>query len=99
MLRAEGFSVIEANDGSTALDLIYKDNIDVLLLDVSLPGATSREVFEAARCVTPNVAVIVTSAHSEETAAAAVGAGMYRFVRKPFTIDDLIQTIRESLSS
>jgi CheY-like chemotaxis protein len=48
MLRAEGFSVIEAKDGSTALDLIYKDNIDVLLLDVSLPGATSREVFEAA---------------------------------------------------
>jgi DNA-binding NtrC family response regulator len=44
------------------------------------------------------VAVIVTSAHSEETGAAAVGSGMYCFVRKPFTIDDLIQAIRESLS-
>ena len=97
MLRVEGFSVIEANDGSTALDLIYKDNIDVLLLDVSLPGATSREVFEAARCVRPEVAVIVTSAHSEETATAAVGAGVYRFVRKPCSIHDLIQAIRESL--
>jgi PAS domain S-box-containing protein len=99
MLRKEGFSVIEANDGSTALDLIHKDNIDVLLLDISLPGATSREVFEAARYVRPDVAVIVTSAHSEETAAAAVGNGMYRFVRKPCSIDDLIQAIRESLSS
>jgi DNA-binding NtrC family response regulator len=81
------------------LDLIHKDNIDVLLLDVSLPGATSREVFETARCVRPDVAVIVTSAHSEETAAAALGAGMYRFVRKPVSIDDLIQAIRESLLS
>ena len=97
MLRMEGFSVIEANDGSTALYLINKHNIDVLLLDVSLPGATSREVFEAAKRVKPNVAVIVTSAHSEETAAAAVGAGVYRFVRKPFRIDNLIQVIREWL--
>src|SRR4029077_20225903 len=51
MLRKTGFSVIEASDGTTALDLIrsHRERLDVLVLDITLPGATGREVFEEVR--------------------------------------------------
>jgi two-component system, cell cycle sensor histidine kinase and response regulator CckA len=50
-LRKRGLSVIEARDGSVALDLIrtQTDKIDAVLLDVTLPGVASREVFESAK--------------------------------------------------
>ena len=47
MLRKQGLSVIEATDGSGALDVIRTENVhlDLLLLDVTLPGASSREIY------------------------------------------------------
>ena len=101
MLRKKGFSVIEASDGSAALELIRtkEDDIDVLLLDITLPGASSREVFEEAARLRPGLPVIVTSANNEEMAAAALARRVTRFIRKPFGLDDLIGSIRESLSS
>jgi len=101
MLRKVGFSVIEASHGTAALDLIrsHKDRINVLLLDITLPGATSREVFEEARRLKPDMKVIVISANSEDMAAAALGRRGERFLRKPFKLGELIDMIREVLSS
>jgi len=101
MLRKRGLSVIEASDGSAALDLIraHKDHIDVLLLDITLPGASSREVFEEAKRLRPDMAVIVTSAYSKEMAAASLAGRVERFIRKPFMLGDLIDVIREAISS
>ena len=55
MLRKSGFQVIEANDGSSALELIrtHDDEIDLMLLDVTLPGVSSREVVEQAASRAP----------------------------------------------
>jgi two-component system, cell cycle sensor histidine kinase and response regulator CckA len=101
MLRKKGFSVIEANDGTTALELLraHKDDIDLLLLDVTLPGSSSREVFEEVKHLRPDLPVIVTSANSEEMAALSLARRVERFIRKPFALDHLIGLIRESLPS
>lgn len=97
MLRMKGFSVLEASDGSVALDVIrtQKVHFDVLLLDISLPGASSREVYEEARRLRPELHVIITSAHSKEMAEASLGGAVERFLRKPFGISDFIEMIRE----
>src|ERR1700722_11103017 len=99
MLRQKGLSVIEASDGSAALDVIraQKDHIHVLLLDISLPGASSREVLEEAKRLRSDLAVIVTSAYSQEVAAASLGSHVERFIRKPYSFGDLIGMIREML--
>ena len=101
MLRKAGLSVIEASDGSGALDMIrtQHDPIDVLLLDVTLPGASSREVYKEAKRLRPAMAVIVTSAKTEVMAAADLESRIERFLRKPFTLDDLLGVIREVLPS
>jgi two-component system, cell cycle sensor histidine kinase and response regulator CckA len=101
MLRKRGLSVLEASDGSTALELIraHKDDSDVVLLDITLPGASSRDVIEEARRLRPALPVIVTSANSEEMAATSLANRVERFIRKPFKVGDLMDMIREGVSS
>jgi PAS domain S-box-containing protein len=100
MLQRNGLSVVEASDGTAALDVVrtQKDNIDVLLLDITLPGASSREVYEEAKRLRPDLPVIVTSAKSKEIAAASLATNVERFLRKPFSLTDLIEMIRQILS-
>ena len=99
MLQENGLSVIEARDGFLALDVIrsHKDSIDLLLLDITLPGASSREVYEEAKRLKPDLPVIVVTAKSEAVAAASLGTGIDHFLRKPFSLSDLIGMIRQIL--
>ncbi|HTP34006.1 MAG TPA: PAS domain-containing protein [Candidatus Acidoferrales bacterium] len=99
MLRKSGFSVLEAADGTEAIAVIRGDSpIDVLLLDVTLPGAPSRDVLVEARRLRPAMRVIVTSAYGPEVAAASLRAEVERFIRKPYLLHDLVGLIRQTLS-
>ena len=68
MLRRAGLSVIEAIDGFAAIEAIRTptSTIDVLVLDMTVPGTPSREVFEEAKRLRPDVGLIVTSAFGED---------------------------------
>ncbi|HMJ23940.1 MAG TPA: ATP-binding protein, partial [Terriglobales bacterium] len=100
MLRKEGLSVLEATDGSAALELIrdQKQHINVLLLDIGLPGASGREVYQEAARLRTGLPVIVTTAKTEEMAAALLGTRVEHFLRKPFRLGDLIDMVRRILS-
>jgi len=99
ILRNAGLVVIEAGDGSTALDAIraLENPIDVLFLDVTIPGAPSREVLAEAVYLRPEMKVIVTSAHSEDKAADLLKATFRHFIRKPYRLGDLADLIRQTL--
>jgi PAS domain S-box-containing protein len=101
MLRKNGFCVIEAIDGSSALEeLRTHQEINVMLLDVSLPGMPCREVLENAHHRHPNVKVIITSAYSREIVESGfVGAQIERFIRKPFRFGDLLAILEDALSA
>jgi CheY-like chemotaxis protein len=92
LLRKRGWSVLEAGDGSAALQIIrtHPSPIGVLLLDITLPGIASREVFEEVQLARPETKVIITSAYSESLAARTFRRGTYRFLRKPFQLNDLV---------
>jgi PAS domain S-box-containing protein len=101
MLRKKGFLVIEAGDGSSALELVrgYKHGIDAMLLDMTLPGVSSREVFEEARKFHSRLKVILTSAYSRQTVDASFnGLPVERFLRKPFPLADLVGSLQEALA-
>jgi two-component system cell cycle sensor histidine kinase/response regulator CckA len=102
MLRKSGFQVIEANDGSSALRVIRTrdDEINLMLLDVTLPGVSSREVVEQARVTRPNLKVILTSAYGRETVETSfAGLRVDHFIRKPFQMADLMSLLREVLTT
>jgi PAS domain S-box-containing protein len=101
-LRKTGLEVLEAADGSSAIDLLHAtgDKIDVILLDLTLPGASSHEIIAQAANAKPDIRIILTSAYSQEMIADAMRAPQVRsFIRKPFQFGELLNTLRSSLPS
>jgi DNA-binding response OmpR family regulator len=97
MLRRVGFTVLEASDGHAGVDLFRANaqRIDVVLLDLTLPGRTGREVLEEIRRLRPGVNVILTTAYSYETAIKTVGSqGSWRYLRKPYRINEVTELLR-----
>jgi two-component system, cell cycle sensor histidine kinase and response regulator CckA len=99
MLRKTGFEVLEAADGPSAIEHLRANvrKIDVILLDMTIPGASSEEIVVEATRARPNVPVILTSAYSQEMV--TMSAPQVRdFIRKPFGLEDLTKTLRRTLS-
>jgi CheY-like chemotaxis protein len=96
-----GHAVFEAGDGTTAIDLIraHAGNLDAMLLDLTLPGISSREVFEEARRRRPDLKIILTSAYSQEaTDASFAGLRVAHFIRKPFQLEDLLSLLQDDMT-
>jgi CheY-like chemotaxis protein len=99
MLRKERFSVIEAGDGTTGANLFRANEpkIDVVLLDVTLPGMSGREVLEELRRICPGVKVILTTAFSQDQALSSVGGQHpWGYVRKPYRLSELTSLLRKA---
>ena len=100
MLDKAGYKVIEAADGTEAVKLLHSraSRIDLLLLDMTIPGCSSHEVLREAVEGWPQVKVILTSAYGEEIVKGNLRAPQVRsFVRKPFQIRTLLSAIRNAL--
>ena len=102
MLRRNGLSVIEAEDGTAALARLREpgDHIGLVLLDITLPGAPSREVFAEARRRRPDMKVVLTSAYGQKTVDESFpGMEIDAFIRKPYQLAELISLIRKLAST
>lgn len=101
MLRKKGFFVVEAGDGCTAIELFRRhDDIALILLDMTIPGTSSRDVIAEAQSMRPDVKIILTSAYSREMATQAVDSPLVKeFIRKPFPLDDMVALLRDTLAS
>jgi CheY-like chemotaxis protein/two-component sensor histidine kinase len=98
MLRREGFEVYEAPHGSAAIDRLRADGgkVDLILLDMTIPGASPPEVVAEAVRVRPDIKVIVTSAYSREMIIDKMRASqIYGFIRKPFLLADLTKMLQD----
>jgi CheY-like chemotaxis protein len=101
MLGKAGFIVLEAADGSEAVKLLHSKDakIDLLFLDMTIPGCSSHEVLSQAVEAWPQLRVILTSAYSEEMVKASLTSDQVRgFVRKPFQAGTLLSALRNALS-
>jgi CheY-like chemotaxis protein len=101
MLHKWGFEVLEAGNGSAAIDLLRdrRGEIDLILLDLNIPGASSQEVIDEAAVTQLKVKLLLTSAYSEEVARPMMQTPLVRgFIRKPFRIADLAQQLRRVLA-
>jgi CheY-like chemotaxis protein len=101
ILRRKGFEILEAIGGSEAIDLLSAIGIkiDLLLLDMTIPGRSSREVAAVAAEARPGLKIVLASAYDEKAVRARVGATQTcTFIRKPFQVEELAQTLRNTLS-
>ena len=101
ILRRRGFETLDAANGVDAINLLRANSIriDMMLLDMTIPGPSSREVAALAAEVRPGLKVVLTSAYDEKLVRTTVGAAQAcGFVRKPFQVDELVHTLRSALS-
>ena len=98
-LRKQGFSVLEAGDGPASVDRFRSngEEIDVVLLDLTLPGMHGRDVLEELRRIRPYVKVIVTTAYSQESALKGItGQQPWAFIRKPYQLNELMTLLQDA---
>jgi two-component system, cell cycle sensor histidine kinase and response regulator CckA len=99
MLQKAGFSVIEAGDGTTGANLfrINETKIDVVLLDVTLPGMPGRDVLKEMRRIRPGVKVVLTTAFNKDRALSSIDEQHpWGYVRKPYQFGELISLLRKA---
>jgi DNA-binding response OmpR family regulator len=97
-LGARGFVVSSAPDGEAGIDLARKLDVDLVLLDLLLPGRDGLEVLEDIRQAKPRVPVIaVTALDSTGSKVGGLDAGADDYVTKPFSVDELAARIRARL--
>jgi len=102
MLSALGYDVIVACDGEEAV-AIYQNkgkHIDLVIMDVVMPGMGGGEAIDLIREINPSVKVILCSGYSMSGAVKAImDKGVHTFLKKPFKMDDFSHKIREVLES
>jgi PAS domain S-box-containing protein len=102
ILRRRGFETLDAANGADAINLLRANSIkiEMMLLDVTIPGPSSHDVAAVAGQTRPDLKLVLTSAYDEKLARATVGAAQpCNFVRKPFQVEELVHTLRSALST
>jgi CheY-like chemotaxis protein len=100
MLRRLGYEVLVASSGQEALALFEKNNakIDMVLLDMVMPGMGGGETYDRMREIDPTVKVLLSSGYSIDGEATEIlERGCDGFIQKPFDLGALSQEIREIL--
>jgi PAS domain S-box-containing protein len=100
VLEHEGFSVIRAEDGAKGVALFRerRDRIDVVLLDLSMPGLSGEETFRRLREIDPAVRVVLSSGYDHDEATGRFGPnGPAGFIQKPYRPQELMAEIGRCL--
>jgi len=98
LLSKEGYQVAEAKSGKQALNMIQKNEYDLVLTDIRLGDLTGLEILRQSKRKNQDTIVIMISAYSTtEIAVEAMNEGAYDFVPKPFDNQELKHTIKKAL--
>jgi DNA-binding NtrC family response regulator len=98
VLIERGHRVLTAPSGATALPQL--DDASVVVTDLQMPGMSGLELIAAITARDPSLPVILLTAHgSEKVAVAAVKAGAYDYLTKPFDIDEVAVVIERALEA
>lgn len=98
LLAGAGHEVQQAADGPEALSLLTRESVDLVLLDIGLPGMSGLEVLSAVRALEePPRVVVVTSDETPETLLKAVRGQADRYVRKPFAPIAIVEVVDDVL--
>ncbi len=98
LLKPLGFEVLTAKNGVEGIEIFKKDNIDIVFLDVHMPGLQGPAVLKIIKQIKPDQVVVIFSSSSDpnfifETEAKNLGA--YTCLYKPFDIEGILKIVNE----
>lgn len=92
------YQVSEAADGLAGMELIKKEDFDLVLCDIKMPKMDGVEVLEAAQKIKPEVPFVMISGHGDlDTAVNTMRLGAYDYISKPPDLNRLLNTVRNAL--
>ncbi len=97
-LASQGFEVISATDGLSGIERALSEDVDLVVLDMLLPGASGLEVLDRLHAAKPALPVIALTALGEvDDRVAGLDAGAADYLTKPFSLTELAARIRAQL--
>ena len=98
LIRREGLTPLSATTGEEGLAVLEREEVDLVLLDLMLPGMHGLEVLRQIRQHFPDVVVVVITAYSSiESAIEAMREGAFHYIPKPFKNEEVLLTVRKGL--
>jgi DNA-binding NtrC family response regulator len=102
ILERLGYRMFSASEGNEAIE-VYRANrdiIDIIILDMVMPGMDGEETFRALKSINSNVAVVLSSGYSIQGKAMEImKEGADDFIQKPFSMTQLSDKIRDVMDS
>lgn len=94
LLKKEGYEVVTSPSGEEALPLVHKENFDLAVLDINLPGMNGIETMKQIKYIQSNINFVFITAHGTFSLAVdAIKNGGFNFVSKPFDNDEIMSII------
>jgi len=98
ILEYEKYQVDVAEDGTTGLDFVKKNEYDIVLCDIKMPGIDGIEVLEKLQEEDIETPIVMISGHGNiDTAVESIKKGAYDFIEKPLDLNRLLITIRNAM--
>ncbi|MBE0565562.1 MAG: sigma-54-dependent Fis family transcriptional regulator [Krumholzibacteria bacterium] len=98
LLGRNGYEVITAGNGEEALELLRRQEVDLVLSDLQMPRMGGVELLKAGRVISPGTEFVIITGHGTiEVAVDAIKRGAYDFVEKPFSTATTLKVVRKAL--
>jgi DNA-binding NtrC family response regulator len=98
LIRREGHTTLAAHTGEAALEILEREEVDLVVLDLMLPGISGIQVLREIRRREPDLVVVVITAYSSiESAIEAMREGAFHYIPKPFKNEEVLLTLRKGL--
>ena len=96
-LKQAGVDTVTFEDADAVLAALRREEPDVLVTDIRMPGKSGLDLLEEVRAQRPRLPVIVMTAHSDlDSAVAAYRGGAFEYLPKPFDIDQAVELVRRA---
>ena len=99
LLDREGYEVVSAANGKTAMDLCKRQKFDLVITDLKMPKVSGIDLMKNIKEISPETMVILITAYaSGETAIEAMQEGAHDYLEKTFDVEDLKSAVKDALS-
>ena len=96
---AEETKIFSALSGVKAIEIIRQEKIDIVFMDIHMPGINGLETINLIKQINPNIVIVILSAYDQfQYAQQAMNFGAFKYLTKPVNRNLIVQTVRDCMS-